>query len=122
MKISKSKLRQIIKEETTAVLEEVDPRPCAQRSDGCTSVPDGDKETGADWRHCCVDHDCCYVAGGTEGDRKNCGGPGDLYYYGVRRFGKPYFNFRKKKIAEARSITKKQLQRIIKEELGKVLI
>ena len=71
MKISKSKLRQIIKEETTAVLEEVDPRPCAQRSDGCTSVPDGDKETGADWRHCCVDHDCCYVEGGTEGDRKN---------------------------------------------------
>jgi hypothetical protein len=63
-------------------------------TDGCTDSPDGT------WRHCCVEHDISYWAGGSFNDRKatdqrlaHCmdlsGGEHDssTYYQGVRIFG-----------------------------------
>ena len=63
----------------------------------CTGFPNGT------WGHCCYEHDISYWAGGTFQERKNAdirlkqcvdvsGGPGDLMYEGVRRFGYEFWS------------------------------
>jgi hypothetical protein len=134
MKITKSQLNRIIQEELNKIsyLFE-DDRICAKESDGCTNFPDGNilRGSGDEWRHCCVDHDCCYDRGGDENDRLRCdeklrscvnktGGPGNLMFIAVQQYGQKKFNT-KKKITENIRIKRSTLNRIIKEALREQL-
>jgi hypothetical protein len=39
------------------------------KTDGCTGYRDGTRKRPGVWRHCCVDHDLAFWAGGTPADR-----------------------------------------------------
>lgn len=72
-------------------------------ADGCSRVPDGTLTEPRLWRHCCIEHDLSYWAGGTRDERRQAdlelracvaatGHPdtAELMFAGVRVGGTPF--------------------------------